>query len=830
MGLPIPNLDDKTFDSIVEEARSLIPRFAPDWTDHNVHDPGITFIELFAWLAEMQIYHANRVTDKNYKKFLKLVGLYPLYAQPAKVDITFSDITEEKFIGKSSQLITNIAGERITFEAEEDFILYPLAIKSIITNYDSQKVDNTQANNTDGIYFSAFGEKAVQGSTLEIGFDKSLPAGKEISLSFILLEDDLPHVGKHGDEQPKIINSVDLVWEYWNSGKWNELSIATFPDGSLKDTTLLLSRSGRITFIGPQSMEMKSSLFGIRCRIQGGLYEIAPRINMVILNTISAAQTETIEYEELGNGLGIPGQKFRLQNTPIIGEIIPDFPYSLFTSSDILNWYGLFQKLIEYSNSVEHNPVKKIWSGFDENIKTFIIDWESIQQPDNVKIINDYIEAQGNGSNSIISPLLLSIMAGLPSTDIDQIKDNLNLIIVSLNNILESGDPYEINFISKIVGKNRILIQVQEDDESWETWYEVEDFDLSSPDAPHYTFDLNSREITFGNGLNGRIPGESKKIRASYKCTLGANGNVPQDQKFGYDGIIGKNLREANGGSDAESIEHAKARAKKDFRTNYRAVTAEDYELLAISTPGLRVARSKAIAGYNPDYPCVFFPGSVTVVVVPDKRDGTDSFKLTSQSLTGLISDIPTDIIAQLKSIQDQEYMNEEKFVNALQTALGKTSAEKYQTLIMDQAKEIFVPLPSDGFIQTVSNHLNMHRLITTDVYVIGPKYIKVSVKCNVYLMKRSSPVEVEKRVLQTLEQFLDPLNGGPDWNGWQFGRSIYPSEIYQIIDKVEGVNYVTGVSLSAEGEYKQEKEGGIINIPRTALVYSGNHELELFK
>jgi hypothetical protein len=56
MPLPVPNLDDRTFDRLVDEARRRIPVYAPEWTDHNVHDPGITFLELFAWLTEMQLY------------------------------------------------------------------------------------------------------------------------------------------------------------------------------------------------------------------------------------------------------------------------------------------------------------------------------------------------------------------------------------------------------------------------------------------------------------------------------------------------------------------------------------------------------------------------------------------------------------------------------------------------------------------------------------------------------------------------------------------------------------------------------------------------------
>ncbi|MBZ0303571.1 MAG: hypothetical protein K8J31_27780 [Anaerolineae bacterium] len=73
MPIPVPSLDDRTFDDLVEEARALIPLYAPEWTNHNPSDPGITLIELFAWLAEMLIYRADQVTDEHYKVFLKLL-------------------------------------------------------------------------------------------------------------------------------------------------------------------------------------------------------------------------------------------------------------------------------------------------------------------------------------------------------------------------------------------------------------------------------------------------------------------------------------------------------------------------------------------------------------------------------------------------------------------------------------------------------------------------------------------------------------------------------------------------------------------------------------
>ena len=64
MPLPLPNLDDRRWQDLTQEAVALIPRYAPQWTDFNTHDPGITLLELFAWLSESLIYRLNLVPDR----------------------------------------------------------------------------------------------------------------------------------------------------------------------------------------------------------------------------------------------------------------------------------------------------------------------------------------------------------------------------------------------------------------------------------------------------------------------------------------------------------------------------------------------------------------------------------------------------------------------------------------------------------------------------------------------------------------------------------------------------------------------------------------------
>jgi len=73
MPLELPNLDDRTYQDLVDEALSLIPTYAPEWTNFNPSDPGITLIELFAYMSEILIYRLNRVSDANRQAFLNLI-------------------------------------------------------------------------------------------------------------------------------------------------------------------------------------------------------------------------------------------------------------------------------------------------------------------------------------------------------------------------------------------------------------------------------------------------------------------------------------------------------------------------------------------------------------------------------------------------------------------------------------------------------------------------------------------------------------------------------------------------------------------------------------
>ncbi|MCB0261492.1 MAG: putative baseplate assembly protein [Calditrichaeota bacterium] len=626
MALPLPNLDDTTFQELFESARSLIPLYAPEWTDYNLHDPGITLIELFAWLTEMQIYRLNRITDANRKAFLKLIGFDVKGIQPAKIEIVLKKVTENVWISAGQQL-KPIGIETIVFETEEDFYLTRSSLESIITQLKSTVIDHNTANSTPGVYFAPFTEHQQRDAAMVLGFSRKFAVSETVHITFILYEMDLPAPGQFGEVQPEVTPSVTLIWDYLNAnGRWVPLNITN-------DTTLQLTKSGRIHFQAPSNPGKNTAgLYPIRCRVIAGEYEIVPRIDQILMNVLPAVQRESIINETLGSGSGEPDQIFKLKHLPV---------------------------------TMEH-----------------------------------------------------------------------------------AGDVH---------------IAVKNATGEWESWLQVDNFEKSAPEDRHYILDSQTGEVSFGNGLNGFIPPTGRIISADYQTSLGKVGNLPAGFSWSVEqnNLTGENLRAAWGGKAAEKIEDAEKRARKDFNTSHRAVTSSDYEQLAKSTPGLRVSRAKALPNYHPKLPHINLPGSVTVVMVPFTRENDTT------------------------------------------------------------------PAPGNGFLKTVQQHLERHRLVTSDLHVIGPQYVKISVKCTICLKKGSSKALTTQRVKEALRMFLNPMPpGGPLKEGWPFGRSIYPSEIYQQIDKVKGVDYVYGIELIAEGSYRPVN--GNIQIPAIALVYSGTHTVEV--
>src|SRR4051794_27039067 len=90
--IPLENLDDRKWQDLVDQAKTLAQQYAPQWTDLGPSDLGMTLIELFAWLVEGMQYRLNRVPDRTYAAMLNLVGVTRDPARPAVTMLTFTPV------------------------------------------------------------------------------------------------------------------------------------------------------------------------------------------------------------------------------------------------------------------------------------------------------------------------------------------------------------------------------------------------------------------------------------------------------------------------------------------------------------------------------------------------------------------------------------------------------------------------------------------------------------------------------------------------------------------------------------------------------------------
>ena len=130
MALPVPNLDDRRFQDLVDDAKRLVQQRCPEWTDHNVSDPGVTLIELFAWMTDQLLYRLNRVPDRNYVKFLELIGVRLFPPTAARCPVTFwlsapqPDVVTIP-LGTQVATVRTETDEAIVFATIEDLPIVP---------------------------------------------------------------------------------------------------------------------------------------------------------------------------------------------------------------------------------------------------------------------------------------------------------------------------------------------------------------------------------------------------------------------------------------------------------------------------------------------------------------------------------------------------------------------------------------------------------------------------------------------------------------------------------------------------------------------------------
>jgi predicted phage baseplate assembly protein len=321
MALQTPNLDDRKFQDIVSEARSKIPLYCPKWTDYNLSDPGITLIELFAWMVDMLLYRLNRVPDKNYIKFMELLGIQLEPPKPATANVTFrlSAPQSEPVVLPAGIEVATVQTEfqdAIVFTTSRDLtILVPTLAYAMLTPDDATFEDVlTELKNPDR-ETPVFEEVPQENNAFYLGYDEDLSAHTLV----LDVQSTIEGIGVDPRNPPR-------AWEYWDGDQERWLPVRLD-----SDTTGGLNTNGQIIFDIPvtgsrREVNGKHACW-IRCRAvkpqpKQSPYHSSPKIRSVISSsiggTVPACHASIIKYEVLGRSDGTPGQKFQLLNVPVL--------------------------------------------------------------------------------------------------------------------------------------------------------------------------------------------------------------------------------------------------------------------------------------------------------------------------------------------------------------------------------------------------------------------------------------------------------------------------------------------------------------------------------
>ncbi|HTX63814.1 MAG TPA: putative baseplate assembly protein [Acidimicrobiales bacterium] len=323
MPLPAPELDDRRFQDLVDETKRLIPRYCPEWTNHNLSDPGVALIELFAWMSEMVLFRLNQVPDRLYTKFLDLVGIQPFPPSVARADLTFwlSTVRDQPVVVPAGTVVATAGdagtGGTVAFTTVEDLVVAPLepvAAKTAAAVSEERYTDVWDDLRFDGTDVACFtSEHPAPGDAFYVGFGGSL-AGAMLRLSIAA---EIQGIGVDPRDPP-------LSWEAWTGETWATLQVRNDTTGGLNrdgDVELRMPRrSEPITLGGTRAHWVRVRLLASRDGQAG--YQASPRIRRlhadVLGGTVAAEHAVAVGPEHAGRSDASPGQTFTLLHTPVL--------------------------------------------------------------------------------------------------------------------------------------------------------------------------------------------------------------------------------------------------------------------------------------------------------------------------------------------------------------------------------------------------------------------------------------------------------------------------------------------------------------------------------
>ena len=323
MPLPAPNLDDRGFQDFVDDAKRLVRRRIPAWTDHNVHDPGVTLIEAVATVADQLSYRLNQVPERHYRKLLDLLGITLRPPAAARAELAFrlsAPRPEPVRVALGTRVATRrVPGEEpVGFCTLADLAIVPVRLAElraapVVGGDMASELRDLGPALAAGQAAPCFSDVPRPGDQLYVGLSAPAPS----CLVLLRTDSEIEGIGVDPEDPP-------LRWEARTPSGWSPCEVE-------QDGTGGLNRPGDIVLALPHD-HVATLLNGLRAGWLRAVvaepeegrpsYSRTPVVSRMMAECVggrvAAAHADHVTLEVLGQAEGVAGQRFPVNRRPVL--------------------------------------------------------------------------------------------------------------------------------------------------------------------------------------------------------------------------------------------------------------------------------------------------------------------------------------------------------------------------------------------------------------------------------------------------------------------------------------------------------------------------------
>ncbi|MCI6552181.1 MAG: hypothetical protein MR430_01350 [Lachnospiraceae bacterium] len=566
--LQIPELDDISYEQLLQGAIHKIPMLTDEWTDFNHHDPGITTLEIYTWLTDMLHYYMNATGKIHIQKYMKLLGVEELPGKAAEAWVCL-EAGSERGTHRIPKGFPVYAGPKC-FLCEEEVEISGNRLRSLIYQGQEGAVDLTTFAGEDGSYARVFGAagEAASEEALYFGFEK--PLSGEVRLFITVRENPARR------SLPENFSLSRLCFYAYDGSRW--AAVQTVSDG-----TNGLLRSGVFTLKAekPTAVFSGSNIspgYYLKAVLEENYYDVPPELGKCFLNPV-----RVVQKEELCSSLSIQIQQDKNRY---------EIPY-----------YVSQGDRIEVAVWEEERQAYRICCSYESG------------REDGCRV--DYEKREIVFSETGLPPAGTVIEVFLVEEEfVPQRQAGITDGCAGQELELALDHPYELELLLESgLGEGRYYTH----------WSQVRDLEKAGCEDCVFYFDQEKNSIRFGDGIHGRVPDRGCIVKAG-RCSISSYeegnvraGEIRQIRDRSYGDIRAFNAAMAAGGRAEDSLQKMQKRFEEKVLEQSRIVSPGDYEKMVKEIPGLLIRGARIVAAqeYCRNHGLTYKPYDTYLVVCP---------------------------------------------------------------------------------------------------------------------------------------------------------------------------------------------------------------------